>query len=325
MRRRRAVSVVLSLVALPLAAVAQPTGKRGRIGVLAVGGAPQAGNPVRGLPEGLRDLGYVEGQSIAIEWRWAQGSEERFPELAADLVRAGVDVIVASNDAAIAAARKATASIPIVMVLSSDAVGRGFVASLARPGGNVTGLTVLATDLAAKQLQILKEMLPSVSRVALLRDSADAGSGAYADEAAVAARGLGLELYSFEVRRPDEIERAFAAMIGHQVGAVLVRSSSMLFAQRGHIADLAKKGRLPAMAHGEFVRAGCLLSYGPNFYEQFRRAAYFVDRLLKGARPAGLPVEQPTKFELMINRSTANALGVAIPSALLLRADQVIG
>jgi len=311
-----------SLVALaaPLAASAQQPLELPRIGVLEA-------NPgfENAFHDGLRQFGYVTGGNVAIEWRRAHASAERFPALAAELVRLRVDVIVAANNPAVAAAQKATKTIPIVMVLVTDPVGLGFVASLARPAGNITGLTIQAPELAGKRLQLLKEAVPNLTQVAVLWDPKEPGRRELVKETELAAPRLGLQLQAFQLRSPSEISSIFTAMNREGVGAVLVYGSSMLYAHRAKIAELAVKSRLPAMgAAPEWMDAGFVMSYSPSLNDMYRRAPYFVDRILKGARPADLPVEQPTKFELVINPKTAKALGLTIPPSLLLRADRVV-
>jgi putative ABC transport system substrate-binding protein len=320
---RVVLAAALAILVGPLVGAAQPPGKVARIGVLS---SVPAGSPrADAFRQGLRERGWVEGQNAAIEWRWAQGRPERYPDLAAEVVRLKVDAIVAGSNAAIAAAQKATRTIPVVMVYSTDPVGLGFVSSLARPGGNVTGLTGLATELQAKRLQLLKETVPNASRVAVLWDPTELGRRAQVGEAEAAARAVGLRPELLEARRPSELDDAIAAAAKEGVSAVLVVPSAMLADYRARVAELAAKSRLPTMClTREWVEAGCLMSYGTNYPDLHRRAAYFVDRILKGAKPAELPVEQPTKFELVINMKAAKALGLTIPQSLLLRADEVI-
>jgi putative ABC transport system substrate-binding protein len=275
--------------------------------------------------QGLRELGYVEGQNIAIESRWTEGKDDRLPGLAADLVRSKVDVIVAETGAATRAAQQATRTIPIVMSTVNDPVGSGLVASLARPGGNVTGLTIMSPDLVGKQLELLKEVVPKVSRVALLRHPDNPASAAQLREAQAAAQALGVRLQTLEARSPQEIDDAFAAMTRERAGALLIIPDTLFWSQRRQIVELAVKRRLPSMRIGEsYAEAGGLMSYGPSYLDLERRAATFVDKILKGANPADLPVELPTKFELVINLKTAKAIGLTIPQPLLQRADQII-
>jgi putative ABC transport system substrate-binding protein len=275
--------------------------------------------------QGLRELGYVEGQNIAIESRWAEGKYDRYPALAADLVRLKVDVIVAVGGRASQVAQQATRTIPIVMSVVIDPLGSGLVASLARPGGNVTGLTIMASDLVGKQLEVLKEVVPKVSRVALLWNPANPGSAPQLREAEAAARALGVRLQTLEARDPQEIDSAFAAMTRERAGALVVLADAILLNQRRQIAELAAERRLPAVyGPSEHAAAGGLMAYSANLLDLERRAATYVHKILKGAKPADLPIEQPTKFELVINLKTAKALGLTIPQSLLLRADQVI-
>ena len=319
-RRAFITTVCGSIVATPLAAEAQQPPKVPRIGVLEA-------NPGFEKPfhDGLNQFGYMEGKNIFLEWRWAHARAERFPELAADLVRLKVEVIVATNNPAVAAAQKATKTIPIVMVLATDPVGLRFVASLARPAGNITGLTIQSPELAGKRLQLLKEAVPHLTRVAVLWDPAEPGRHELVKDTEAASPKLGLQLQTMGVRSRSEIGSAFTTMTREGVGAVIVYGSSLLYAHRATIAELALKSRLPAMCPGpEWVAAGFVMTYSASFNDMFRRAPYFVDRLLKGAKPGDLPVEQPTKFELVINVKTAKALGLTIPQSILVRADQVI-
>ena len=271
-------------------------------------------------------MGDIEGQNIALEIRSADGRPERLPGLAAELVRLKVDVILAAgSNTTVAAAQKATTSIPIVMGTSTDPVALGFVVSLARPGGNITGVTSQIPDVAGKALQLLTEAVPNLSRVAVLWDPGLPGGRHYLSVVEAAARTLGLQLQLVEVRNPGELDGAFAAMTKSRAGAVFTARSPVLMPHRTRIAELAVKRRLPTgCVPREYVEAGCLIGYGPSLTDQFRRAVYFVDRIRKGAKPADLPVEQPTKFYFVINLKTAKALGFSIPQPLLLRADHLI-
>ena len=267
----------------------------------------------------------MEGQNIAIESRWAEGKYDRYSALTADLVRLKVDVIVAVGGRATQDAQRATRTIPIVMSVVIDPLGSGLVVSLARPGGNVTGLTIMASDLVGKQLELLKEVVPKVSRVALLWNPANPGSAPQLREAEAAARALGVRLQTLEARDPQEIDSAFAAMTRERAGALVILADAILTNQRRQIAELAAKRRLPAVyGVSEYAEAGGLMFYGPSSLDLERRAATFVDKILKGAKPADLPVEQPNKFELVINLKTAKALGLTIPPSVLARADHVI-
>ena len=325
---RSATVVILFLLSASLGtAAAQPAGKVPRIGYLYPGSPsdPLSQRRLEAFRQGLRELGYVEGQNIAIESRWTEGKDDRLPALAADLVRSKVDVIVVTGGAATRAVQLTTRTIPIVMSTVNDPVGSGLVASLARPGGNVTGLTVMSPDLAGKQLQLLKEVIPKVSRVALLRNPDNPADTALLREAEAAAQALGVRLQTLEARNPPEIDSAFAAMTRERAGALLILPDAVFLSQRSQIAELAVKRRLPSIRQSSaFPEAGGLMSYGADYLDQMRRAATFVDKILKGAKPADLPVAQPTKFELVINMRTAKAIGLTIPPALLQRADQII-
>jgi len=325
MNRRTFISgVTLGLLAAPLAAVAQPAGKVVRIGYLGTGGAA-APRHREALSQGLRDLGWVEGQNLVIEWRSSEGRAERFPDLAAELVRLKVDLIVANAAPASHAAKHATTTIPVVVIAVSDPVGQGLVASLARPAGNVTGLASLFPELAAKRLALLQEALPGVSRVAVLWNPANPGNVRIWKEVQVTAKTLDVTLQSREVRGPDDFKGAFAAMTKERPEALLTLDDPLIFRNQVSIVDFAARSRLPAMhAFRESVEAGGLMAYSANLPAMLRRAATYVDKILKGAKPADLPIEQPTKFELVINLKTAKALGLTIPPSLLGRADQVI-
>jgi putative ABC transport system substrate-binding protein len=272
----------------------------------------------------LRELGYIEGESIVIEWLGAAGDATKFPELAAQLARRKVKVIVATSDAAIQAAR-ASKTIPIVMVTPSDPEALGFVRSLAQPGGNVTGLTWQTREAVPKRLQLLVEAVPRLSRVAVLWDATEPDRRHQVEEAEEAAPRLGVTIQAFEVRSPGDLEGAFAAMTRAGVGAVLVEASTMLSNARARIAELAMKASLPTMGFFDHMAdAGLLMSFSPHLRDQYRRAAYFVDKILKGVKPSDLPVEQPTKFELVVNLRTAKALGLTIPPSLLIQAARVV-
>lgn len=324
MNRRDTIVTLLALGAAPLSGNAQRPGRVPRVGVLT--STYQATSP-RGsaFVAGLRDLGYVEGQNVILEWRMTGGRAERLPDLVAEFVGANVEVIVANDNPAIFAAQRATKTIPIVMVLASDPVGTGFVASLARPGGNVTGLTVQAADLQVKVLQILKETLPHVSRIAVLWNPSEPERRALAREAELAAGALGLQARLVGVVSPTELDQVFAAMRRERVDAVLLQPSQTNFSQRTNIAKLAAQHRLPTVGwSADTVEAGWLMSYGPDIVRLFRQAATYVDKILKGTKPADLPVEQPAKFELVINLKTSKALGLNISQSMLARADKVI-
>ena len=324
-RRTFLCGLALGMMSLPLFGSAQPAGKVPQIAFLSTT-SPGSSPSTDIFLQGLRELGYVEGQNITVAWRWGRGTTERFPEFAADVVRLKVDVIVAANSPAGYAAQRATRTIPIVIPTMADPVSDGFVASIARPGGNITGLTFQSPELQGKRLQLLKEALPPVSRVALLMDVNDRNYHSVAREAESAARTLGVRLYPLvEARSPGDLNGLFGTLTKQGVGAVLIVGGTMLYANRVQVAEHALKNRLPMMCDTrENVEAGCLMSYGASLSDLFRRAASYVDRILKGAKPGDLPVEQPTKFELVINLKTAKALGLTIPQSVLLRADQVI-
>jgi putative ABC transport system substrate-binding protein len=316
---------VLGLLAAPLAAEAQPAGRVPRIGILPGGPLAPRVHQWDAFRQTLRELGYTEGQNIILEFRPPAREGDPFENLAADLVRLKVDVIVATSERAIRAARQATSTIPIVMCPSRDPVREGFVASLARPGGNITGLSILTVDLTGKRLEILREIVPKASRVAVLWTPGPGGAEDQFRAAELAARALGVELVSLEASRDDDLEKAFEAAARSGAGALLVLGSPNFFGLRARITELSQKRRLPGMYWlPSFAHAGGLVVYGPSDTEYYRRAAMYVDRILKGAKPADLPVEQPMKFELIINLKAARALGLTIPRAVLLRADQVI-
>jgi putative ABC transport system substrate-binding protein len=273
----------------------------------------------------LRELGYVEGQNILIEYRWAEGKYERFPALIAELIALKVDLIVAAGTPASLAVKKATTSVPLVMVAVGDPVATGLVASLGRPGGNITGLTSIAEALEGKRLELLREVIPKLSHVAVFWNPVNPVFKRALDELQAAAAVLRMKVLSLGVRTPEELDAAFAAIVRERPGALLVLADRLFLHHRARIMDFAAKHRLPGVhAYRELVEAGGLMSYGPSYAGMHRRAAYFVDRILKGAKPGDLPVEQPTKFELVINLKTAKALGLTIPPSLLGRADEVI-
>jgi putative ABC transport system substrate-binding protein len=316
--------LTFSLLVAPLAAEAQPAAKSPRIGVL-FGTTPASEAPrVEAFRQGLRELGYVEGQTIALEYRWAEGRFEHVARLAADLVRLPVDVLVTGGPLTTRAAQDATQTIPIVMAMVNDPVGAGFVASLARPGGNLTGLSTMGSELAGKRLELLTELRPTLSRVALLWSPINPGTVAALQEAEVAAHALGVSLLLYEIHSPNDFEGAFHAASQGRAGAVMTLGP-IANTHRRRLVALAAEHRLPAIYNRrEFVEDGGLMAYGPSLTEMGRRAATYVDKILKGAKPAELPVEQPMQFELAINLKTAQALGLAIPSSLLLQATEVI-
>jgi putative ABC transport system substrate-binding protein len=327
-RRAFMAAVTAWVVAAPLAGRAQAPERPRRIGWLG-GPTRQAAQPfIQPFLQGLRDLGWVEGRNLAIEWRFAGGKAERLPELVAELVQLRVELIVVPSTPTVLAAKKATSTIPLVSVAGNDPVGLGLVTSLARPGGNLTGLTAsLGPEMAGKQLTLLKEAVPKFTLVAVLWNPATPGNVLALREAESTARALGVEIQPLEARRPQDLDGAFAAMSVKQAGALLILADVMFLTHRARLAKLAANHHLPVMyGYGEGGRLedGILLAYGAKTVDNFRRAAAYVDKILKGASPAALPIERPTTFELIINAKTARALGVVIPQSLLARADQII-
>ena len=313
----------LSILAVPFVGEAQyKAGKVPRVGILNSDAAQDA--RVSEFRDGFRELGYVEGQNLAITYRWADGRLDRLPTLTEDLLASNVDVIVAIG-ASVWAAKRQTSTVPIVIAFSGDPVGTGMVSNLARPGGNITGFSFMSSDLAAKRLELLKQTFPRIARVAVLYVPAEVSTVPELRETEAAARTINVPLQLLQVRHPDDLEPLFVAATREGADAVLVFAHSFAFLNRDRIIELAARRRLPTMyGWREFVDAGGLMSYGPNLRAILRRAASYVDRILKGAKPGDLPIEQPTKFELVINMKTAKALGLTIPASLLLRADQVI-
>ncbi len=296
-----------------------------RIGFLGATSPSVESSRIEGFRQGLRELGYVEGKNIIIEWRWAEGKFDRLPELAAELVRLNVEVIVTGGSTSSGAAKKVTTTVPIVMAQVNDPVGSGFVASLARPGGNMTGLATLAPEISGKQLELLKEIVPKLSRVAVLGTSTAPGNAQALKEVEIAAKAFGVKLQYLDILSPKDIEPAFQAARKGRADAVLVLGAPVFISQRKQIADLAVKNRLPAMyVAPAYVEDGGLMSYGVSVVDLYRRAATYVDKILKGAKPADLPVEQPTKFELIINLKAAKQIGLTIPPNVLARAGRVI-
>jgi putative ABC transport system substrate-binding protein len=308
-----------------LPAAAQQAKKVPRIGFLSSVSPSTISARVDAFHQGLRELGYVEGKNMLIEYRYAEGKVDRLSALAAELVRLNVDVIVASAPPPTRAAKHATATIPIVMAFDDDPVGSGFVASLARPGGNITGLSTLSPEISGKQLELLREIVPKLSRVGVFGDVTRPGIPQTLREINVAADGFGVRVQYLEVRGPEDIETAFRAATKERADAVLVLPSGVLISQRRQVTNLVIKSRLPAIyGNSEFVEEGGLGFYGPSYTDLFRRAATYVDKILKGAKPADLPVEQPKKFELIINLKAAKQIGLTIPPNVLARADKVI-
>jgi putative tryptophan/tyrosine transport system substrate-binding protein len=325
MRRREFIALFAGTLATwSLAARAQQAVKIARIGFLGAASASGFANRVEVLRAGLRDLGYVEGKNIVIEFRWADGKYDRLPELAVELARLKLDVLLTHGAPGTLAAKAATTTIPIVMVVAGDAVATGLVASLARPGGNVTGSTFFNPELMAKRLEVLKEAIPRITQIAALLNPDNSVSAPSLQAMATAAQSLKAHLLRFDVREPNQFENAFTAMAKRGINAVVVHEDAMFLANDKPIADLAAKKRIPSIGSKEFAEAGGLIGYGVNLVELYRRAAVFVDKILKGARPTDLPVEQPTKFEFVVNLKTARALGLNVPPSLLARADEVI-
>jgi putative tryptophan/tyrosine transport system substrate-binding protein len=315
-------AVILATIHL---AEAQQPKKVPRIGYL--GATSRSINPARieAFRQGLRELGYVEGKNIVIEYRYAEGKLDRLPALAAELVGLKVDIIVMGGPAATRSAKQATATIPIVMAYDDDPVGSGFVASLARPGGNITGLSTLAPEISGKQLELLREIVPKLSRVAVLGNAIQPGNPQALREINLAADAFGVQLQYLEVGGPKDIDTVFRAASKGRADAVLVLGNPTLFSQRRQLADLAVKSRLPTIYNRpEYVEDGGLVFYGPSYIDLYRRAATYVDKILKGTKPADLPVEQPKKFEFIINLKAAKQIGLTIPPNVLVRADKVI-
>ena len=319
--------LVVALAGISTDVEAQPATRVPRVGFLSPSSVsdPRTRTFVDALSQGLRELGWVEGQNVTIEYRWAEEKTDRLPDLARDLARLGVDVVVASTSPAVQAAKDATRTIPIVMTNAGDAVATGFVSNLAHPEANITGLSMMGGELLAKQLQILREVMPSLSRVGLLWNPTNSSNRPQLQHAQEAARTSAVRLQPLEIRSPGDIEGAFVVMTRERADAVMVLLDSMLVANRARIAELAAKSRLPGI-YGltDYARAGGFIAYGPNVADMHRQAAGYVDKILKGRRPTDLPVEQPTRLELVVNLTAAKGLGLTIPPLLLTRADQVI-
>jgi len=326
-RRKLIFALSLSPLAASCRAYSQQQGKIWRVGFLALRHVDFVDTDYYYGPfrQGMRELGYVEGRNLAIEWRSAEGKAERLTDLAAQLVQGKVDVIVTAGSAATSVAQKATATIPIVIAATSDPVGSGFVKSLVRPGGNITGLSTLSLDISPKNLEIMLSIVPKLSQVGVLVNPANSGHAAIVKSTQAAAQKLNIKVLPAEARTAQEIERAFSVMAREHAGAVIVAIDAFFIQQGRQIADLAAKHRLPTMSGSrEYVESGGLASYGQNLADNYRRAATYVDKILKGAKPGDLPVEQPTTFELFISRKAAKALGITIPQSILVRADKVI-
>jgi putative tryptophan/tyrosine transport system substrate-binding protein len=324
-RRGFILAMAGGLLAAPLAAEAQQPRDSARIGVLSSSSPRREQGYLAAFQQGLRDLGYSEGKNVLIDRRYAAGQFDTLPELAAELVRLKVDILVVTGTPAALAAKNATHLIPIVMVTAADPMGTGLITSLARPGGNVTGLTDFAAGVVAKRLELIKEMIPSATRVAVLLNPDNSSSGPQLRLTQDAASALGVSILSVEARRLDDIDRAFATARVKHTMALLLIADGLLGSNRKRIIELTAKSRLPAIYwRREFVEDGGLISYGASVVDLYRRAAAYVDKILKGARPSDLPVEQPTKFELTINLATAKALGLTMPQSIVVRADEII-
>ena len=323
-RRKLLIVIGAGALTMPFGSFAQQAAKVYRIGILGAETASGQARRLAGLRAGLLDLGYVEGRNIVIEYRWAEGNYDRLPDLAAELARLKVDVFVTLGIKAASAAKRATTSIPIVFPAAADPVASGLVASLARPGGNITGSAFFGPELMAKRLELLREAVPRITQVAVLLNPANPTFGPILRAMEIAAKELKLALQPFEVRAPNDLDSVFRAMTKRRVNAVVVQPDTMFTANAKAVADFAATNRLPLAGDIELAEAGGLISYGPNFLDLFRHSAYFVDKILKGAKPVDLPVEQPTKFEIMVNLKTAKTLGIKIPQSILLRADEVI-
>jgi putative tryptophan/tyrosine transport system substrate-binding protein len=325
MRRRDFITLLGGAAAWSFPARAQQAGKVYRIGFLGNSTAALEANLVAPFRDGLRDLGYVEGQNILIEYRWAEGEYERFPALTAELIALKVDVIVTAGTPASLAVKKAATSIPLVMVAVGDPVATGLVASFGRPGGNITGLTSISSEIEGKRLELLREVLPNISHIAVLWNAASPIQVIEEREVRAATQISGMKMLSLGVRTIEEIEDALATIVRERPGALLVLADRLFLHHRARIMDFAAQRRLPGVhAYRELVEAGGLMSYGPSYADMHRRAASYVDRILKGSKPADLPVQAPVKFELVINLKAAKALGIEIPPMLLGRADEVI-
>jgi putative ABC transport system substrate-binding protein len=326
MKRREFITLLGGAAAAwPLAARAQqPAGKSFRIGFVGLPTADSLPKRPEAFRAGLRDLGYQEGRDIVIEYRWADEKYDRLPALLAELVRLNVDVIVTHGTPGVLAAKRATTTIPIVFATSGDALASGLVSSLTRPGGNVTGLTYFNPELSAKRLELLKEITPGLTDVGVLLNPVNPMNEPIIPAMKLTAQALKLELHQFGAREPAEFEGAFAAMAARRVGALVVLDDTTLIASASAVANLALQQRLPSIGWPDYAVVGGLMAYGVNFLDMFRRAATFVDKILKGAKPGDLPVEQATKFETIVNRKTAKAIGIDVSTSLLLRADEVI-
>jgi len=325
--RKKAICLALStmLFAISFPVLAQQPTKLHRIGILLVGSSSFYSAWIDVFRQGLKEFGYIEGKNIGIEYRYAEGKADRLPLLAAEVVGLKLDVIVSSSTPSVLALKKATSTIPIVFVATNDPVASGLVTSLARPGGNITGLTILGPELSGKRLELLKEAVPKATRVAFLWNSANPAQGLQWKETQAAAQALGLQLQSLEVRSFNDLDSAFEAALRERAQALIPAAEPLINTHLKRIVEFATKNRLPAMYGGpEVVEAGGLMSYAPNYDDLFRRAATYVAKIFKGAKPGGLPVEQPTKFEFIVNLKAAKQIGLTIPPNVLARADKVI-
>ena len=322
--RRRDFITLLGGATLAVPQIARAQQKTARIGFLGLVSASSHASRTAALRAGLRDLGYIEGKNLVIEFRWAEGNYERLPALAEELVRLNVDVLLTHGASGAFAAKRATSTIPIVITAAGDIVELGLVSSLSRPGGNITGLSLFSAAYTAKRLELMKEAIPSLTKAALLVNPDNATYGRVVQEVETTAKALNVELRKFEVRLPRDIEGAFSAMASEKIEAVVIHEDTVLLANAAMIADLAMKKRLPSCGFPELVKAGGLIAYGINFPDTDYRAATFVDKILKGAKPGDLPIERSTKFDVIVNLKTAKAIGVTLPTAILLRADEVI-
>jgi len=321
-RRKLVVALGATLPSLSFPIEGQQLTKVFRIGVLVSGSASTHKSRIDAFRQGLREMSYVEGKNVVLEFRYAEGKGARFADLAAEMVRLKPDVIVVGGTGFTAAAKQATSTIPIVVGGAGDLVGSGLVASLARPGGNVTGSTDIAPDLSGKRLELLKEAIPKARRVAVLGGPSDVDE---IKQTEIAARAFAIKLQVVSVQAPDRFQDAFAAFKKGNADALVITQNSFNIFHSKQLLELAAKNKLPSMCEGSnFIEAGCLISYGPNQIYQYHRAATFVDKILKGAKPADLPVEQPTRFEMVVNMKNAKALGIKIPNSIMLRADKVI-
>jgi len=324
-RRKVLLAIATTLLAMPLPGETQNARKIYRVGYLGNSSASLEPDLVEAFRQGMRDLGYIEGKNLVIEFRWAEGRYDRFASLVTDLIHLPVDVIVTAGTPGTLAAKNATKTIPLVIAVSGDAVGSGLIESLARPGGNVTGLTTMVPELEGKRLELLLEILPKLARITVLKNDANPLMAILFRQTAAAAKSSGVALEAVDIRAGDDFVKAFASIAKARPDAIIVLADRFLLAERERILTFTAQQRLAAMyPYREFVERGGLISYSPNYAESFRSAARYVDKILKGAKPADLPVEQPTKFELVVNMKTAKTLGIKIPNSILVRADKVI-